>query len=293
MTVSKFARNITIQCILWSAWLIATLPLSEALNEWDPTGLVQDALQCFVFVSTFVAIGFAAIVPLLWYQQKWKRASVAILMQTIGTLLFLLGSALSPDANLISDADDFYRLAGVLSIVLAGGFLPVTSLVWIQRWRLTRKGQLSTPQPAGILDLITITGFVAAMLAIQRSTGLLSELQDEGPWMAVIIVAFYLLVGAAVSSAILVAIRVLLGPKQDRFNAWSIAGILGTILMSFVACSIAITVDSPPALNPSALVQVTVLSLAAWFSAAITAILICFGLRQHGIQLSSRRIEQK
>lgn len=289
-------RGIVFLCLAAALVVLATPQVVEYAG--DALGQGSEftmALQLTVFVVAFVVIGFAGVVPMLWLRRPVTRCLVAVATQTILWTLFVLGLTVAADTPNFGERTSFREnMVGGTSLFLVGavgGFIPLGLLIWLRRWSLMSGPQREPRRAVGIVDMLALITAGAAMFAFQRQWGLFSQESANDSFLLTILF-IYALIGSTLTSSLLVAMRILLGPTNDRFNVRTRCGIAGTLVLAFGIWGFIMQVDGPPNPQRSSVLQFFAYSILTWSAAAATSAAICATVGKCGLRLSSSQIEK-
>ncbi len=271
--------------------ILSAGPLVNAIDRFDLDDNVNIITQLASFVPGFVAIGYAGVVPMLLFRRPLTRIFGALIGQICGFAIFAFGCHLTDDSTM--SIKEWASLGGGLFLIcVMGGFLPIGFLIWFRRWALVdEKREPHTPY-MGIVDLMALCAAGAGFLAFQKEYGIFaSEFIDDMDVSIVIVILFYSAIGMAITSSLLVAMRITLVERGDRINARTVIGILFTLALVFGFWGLLISVDGPMT-EWDPIFQWFINGTSSWMVAGVIAVGICLGLRFAGFRLTTIRTSE-
>lgn len=277
--------------VIAAVMILSAGPLVIAIDRFDLDDNVNIITQLASFVPGFVAIGYAGVVPMLLFRRPLTRIFGALIGQICGFAIFVLGCYIA-DEDTMSIKEWASMGGGLFLTCVMGGFLPIGFLIWFRRWALVdEKREPHTPH-MGIVDLMALCAAGAGFLAFQKEYGIFaSEFIDDIDVSIVIVTLFYSAIGMAITSWLLVAMRITLVERGDRINALTVIGILFTLALVFGFWGLLISVDGPMTDWDPRLAWVAH-GVSSWMTAGLSAVGICLGLRFAGFRLTTIRTSE-
>ena len=199
----------------------------------------------------------------------------------------MLGFQLSADSIPV---DMWVQATAVLLMALVGGFLPISVVMGISRWRLGFG--YASPIPVGVNDFLALIAFVAVVFAYLRQTELFGGAgSDFG--IVLLGISFYALIGAAVTSSLLIAMRLVLQIDGPRSFPMKLVEIAFTLLLVTTAWTLIWVSDSGSfSRGFNGVVELLVLCGVSWGVASGSAVAIAWWLRRCGCRLATATTEK-
>ena len=278
--------------VLFAASALLSLsvgPLISLIELFDSgDGIFEFVVPISLFFSALIMIGFAFAIPLLWFQRIAKRCFFAFVAPTALWLLLLGGFVPFGDM----DGESWLMGTSLLLLGCVGASIPLGLVMWLLRWRICVSGSVSSPVPVGIIDLMVLTALGAGIFAFLRQWGPFGDESIEMS-LAIIIVAFYGLIGSVIASCLLLVMRMFLGVDRRPFCRPNLIGMALTV--GLISAAWALPVFTEGGLGDGTMHPVLlwfILTATTCVVAAATAFGVCWWLRRYGFRLNTAAIER-